>query len=191
MPAGFSSLSLAIGVCVARALQCQGLTELGLKWPNDIQANGRKLGGILVESTQSGDGAMRVVVGVGINVGLESGSPSAQAIDQPWISVCDLPGVGLDPGLRDGLAGSILDQLISCMSTYASTGFESYREDWQGLDVLKGKAVNVSGPGRMLQGKARGIDEQGKLLVEEMMPTGEKVLHRLDSGEVSVRQECK
>jgi len=191
MPAGFSCFSLAIGVCVARALRSQGLTDLGLKWPNDIQVNGRKLGGILVESTHSGDGAMRVVVGVGINVGLDANSPSAKAIDQPWTSVCELPGTMVDPGLRDRLAGSILDQLVTCSSTCTATGFEPYREEWRGLDVLDGKAVSVSGPGRVLQGKARGIDEQGNLLVEELMPTGEKVLHRLDSGEVSVRQECK
>jgi BirA family biotin operon repressor/biotin-[acetyl-CoA-carboxylase] ligase len=191
LPAGFSCLSLALGVCVVRALQCQGITDLELKWPNDIQVNGRKLGGILVESVRSGDGTVRVVAGVGINVGLDANSPSAQAIDQPWTSICMLPGAVVDPGLRDRIAGSLLDQMIGCMSTYTASGFEPLREEWQGLDAFNGKPVSVSAPGRMLKGKVLGIDEQGKLLVEELTATGEKVVHHLDSGEVSVRQECK
>src|SRR5258706_6407854 len=62
-----TALPLAAGVAVARALHSLGVARAALKWPNDIVVEGAKLGGILAETKSSG-GAVKAVIGVGINL---------------------------------------------------------------------------------------------------------------------------
>jgi len=61
-----AGLSVAVGVSSARALRGLGARGVTLKWPNDLMASRRKLGGILIETLPSGAGSV-VIVGIGIN----------------------------------------------------------------------------------------------------------------------------
>lgn len=190
-PAELSCLSLAIGVSVVLGLEHCGMADLGLKWPNDIQVNGRKLGGVLLESRVATDGRISVVAGIGLNVGMPAESIEAEAIDQPWTSVLECLAAstspGADQGLRDRLAGQVLDQLIACFRQFEVHGFEYYRADWLRLDVLRGRNISVRSADRVLQGQAGGIDRQGRLLLAEILPGGQQQVYALDTGEVSVR----
>ena len=68
-PAKYSGLAAVSGLAVLEALKKQGLTtEIGLKWPNDLVARGRKLGGILVEAARDNEGKPFAVCGIGVNV---------------------------------------------------------------------------------------------------------------------------
>ena len=68
-PAKFSSLAAVSGLAVLEALEKQGLAnEIRLKWPNDLVARGRKLGGILVEAARDNEGKPFAVCGIGVNV---------------------------------------------------------------------------------------------------------------------------
>lgn len=68
-PAKFSGLAAVSGLAVLEALEKQGLAnEIRLKWPNDLIARGRKLGGILVESARDNEGKPFAVCGIGVNV---------------------------------------------------------------------------------------------------------------------------
>lgn len=68
-PAKYSGLAAVNGLAVVKALEKQGLAnEIGLKWPNDLVARGRKLGGILVEAARDNDGKPFAVCGIGVNV---------------------------------------------------------------------------------------------------------------------------
>ena len=68
-PAKYSGLAAVSGLAVLEALEAQGLAnEIGLKWPNDLVARGRKLGGILVEAARDNMGMPFAVCGIGINV---------------------------------------------------------------------------------------------------------------------------
>ena len=68
-PAKYSGLAAVSGLAVLEALEKQGLAnEIGLKWPNDLVARGRKLGGILVEAARDKKGMPFAVCGIGINV---------------------------------------------------------------------------------------------------------------------------
>jgi BirA family biotin operon repressor/biotin-[acetyl-CoA-carboxylase] ligase len=62
-----AGLSVALGVSSARALRGLGARGVRLKWPNDLMANRRKLGGILIETRPSPAGGSIVIVGIGIN----------------------------------------------------------------------------------------------------------------------------
>lgn len=68
-PAKFSGLAAISGLAVLEALEKQGLAnEIRLKWPNDLVARGRKLGGILVEAARDNKGKPFAVCGIGVNV---------------------------------------------------------------------------------------------------------------------------
>lgn len=68
-PAKYSGLAAVSGLAVLDALEAQGLAnEIGLKWPNDLVARGRKLGGILVEAARDNKGKPFAVCGIGVNV---------------------------------------------------------------------------------------------------------------------------
>ena len=68
-PAKCSGLAAVCGLAVLKTLEKQGLaTEIGLKWPNDLVARGRKLGGILVEAARDNEGKPFAVCGIGVNV---------------------------------------------------------------------------------------------------------------------------
>lgn len=68
-PTKYSGLAAVSGLAVLKALDKQGLAnEIRLKWPNDLVARGRKLGGILVEAARDNEGKPFVVCGIGVNV---------------------------------------------------------------------------------------------------------------------------
>ncbi len=65
-PAALVGLSVAVGVAAARALRALGARGVTVKWPNDLMARRRKLGGILIQTRQQ-DASVVTVVGIGIN----------------------------------------------------------------------------------------------------------------------------
>ena len=67
-PPTFSALSLAVGVAVVKAFRRLGIEGVGLKWPNDLVWQQRKLGGILIEMRGESAGPAQVVIGLGLNV---------------------------------------------------------------------------------------------------------------------------
>lgn len=68
-PTKYSGLAAVSGLAVLETLEKQGLAnEIGLKWPNDLVARGRKLGGILVEAARDNEGKTFAVCGIGVNV---------------------------------------------------------------------------------------------------------------------------
>lgn len=69
IPAKYSGLAAVSGLAVLEVLEAQGLaSEIALKWPNDLVARGRKLGGILVEAARDNNGQPFAVCGIGVNV---------------------------------------------------------------------------------------------------------------------------
>ena len=175
------TLSLAAGVAVLRALARLGVTGVKLKWPNDLLYGGRKLGGVLVDASQTGE-AMHVVAGVGLNLHLStrniaeinaSGGLQAAALGE--INTTVARG-------RNALAAAVMDALVEMFSEFQQKGFDPFRQEWNHADVLNGCAIQVSGLTPPLAGEAVGVDESGALLVR----AGETT-HRLYAGDVRVR----
>ena len=174
--AELSGLSLAVAVAVLQALQRSGVPDVGLKWPNDVVVQGRKLAGILLEVSGEENGRWRVVTGVGVNVRMPS--QEAAAIDQPWTDVESLrPGVR-----RNDLAGDLLHELLLAHAQYAQAGFAPFRERWQAADAVAGRPVVLSTPREAFAGRAQGVDDDGALLLD-----GAAGLQRFTTGEVSLR----
>jgi len=175
-PSNVQGLSLVAGIAVARALQSLGVRGIALKWPNDIQIGGEKLGGVLIEMSGTATGPWRVVTGIGINVAMPA--DIGDAIDQPWT---DLASHGA-PASRNQLAARVLSEVIMAEAQFGAAGFEAFRRDWDGLDVLRNRRVAVQEASRTRQGTARGVDADGALMVEI---DGQR--ERIVSADISLR----
>ncbi|MEJ8569180.1 biotin--[acetyl-CoA-carboxylase] ligase [Elongatibacter sediminis] len=180
-------LPLVCAVISARILESLEAPQVRIKWPNDLQIDGRKLGGILVESGVSGPSRFDVIAGIGINVRMEADRPEARAIDQPWTCLADHLVAAGEPAFRDRLAGRLLGGLLQGFGDFGETGFGPFQTDWQRFDALRGQEVRVSGDQEALTGRVLGITPQGALRVRIQTPAGGTEVREFLAGDVSVR----
>jgi BirA family biotin operon repressor/biotin-[acetyl-CoA-carboxylase] ligase len=165
--ADLSGLSLALGVAATRAIADIGAPDIGLKWPNDLVWNDRKLGGILVELHSRQQRGHQVIAGIGINTHLTTSQ--AVGINQPWTDLTRILG---HPPPRNRLAGRLLQRFIDTLSSFGKSAHEWQRE-FARRDVLASRAVTLTQPdGSVLHGIARGIDSQGALKIETNQGVG-------------------
>lgn len=165
-PRDWSGLSLAVGLAVARSLH----PDLGLKWPNDIWLNGRKLAGILIETASVAERRF-TVIGVGINI--LPRDPTGLSTAPAWLQEF-LPDID-----AAGALVRIAAPLVQAVTLFEQQGFTAFRAAFERRDVLRGQAVSLS-DGR--SGTALGVDERGALLVHTSAG-----MQCVTSAEVSVR----
>ncbi|WP_155944526.1 bifunctional biotin--[acetyl-CoA-carboxylase] ligase/biotin operon repressor BirA [Pseudoxanthomonas sp. Root630] len=176
--ARLGGLSLVVGVAVAEALRRLGYASVGVKWPNDLLAGDRKLGGILVEGGGEHGGPVRAVIGIGLNVRMPD--VAAGRIEQAWTDLVALGGA--DTPSRNAIAASVLDTLLPALDRFDADGLSPFLARYAALDVLAGRAVTVHGPQGDEQGVADGIGGDGALQV--MIGAERRQVH---AGDVSVR----
>ncbi|MGF1752571.1 bifunctional biotin--[acetyl-CoA-carboxylase] ligase/biotin operon repressor BirA [Vibrio makurazakiensis] len=171
-------LSLVVGVAVVEALEELGINGIKLKWPNDLYFNDKKLAGILVEMSGQAGGAANLVIGMGLNIAMESGTDN---IDQPWTS---LTQVSPDPlPSRNTLAKSLIEALRSSLIDYEQNGMNEFVPRWNRLDNFLGRQVRlIIGP-REIEGEVLGIDEQGAVVLKT-----EQGIQSFIGGEISLRK---
>lgn len=143
---GRRPLPLVVGLACAEAIESLAPeVEVGIKWPNDLQIRGRKVGGILCEGV-----AGNTVVGVGINVSEAPADPPATALEVE-------AGKAL---ARNELAGAVLGGVRAEVAERESFGALVPRLERR--DILRGRAVESEAEG---WGVASGIDASGALLL--------------------------
>lgn len=172
-------LSLVVGIAVAEALQALGYAQVGLKWPNDLLADGRKLGGILIELGGEVGGPIQAVIGLGLNVRMPRAA--AQGIDQPWTDLAALAPDAVPD--RNPLAAALLSSLWPALDAFARDGLAPFLPRWAALDAFTGREVRLLLGDAVREGVALGIAADGGLRVRHG-DGGERVYH---SGEVSLR----
>ncbi len=180
-PAGMSppmGLSLAVGVAAARALESMGAAGVNLKWPNDILADGAKLGGILVETVLQG-GRHVAVIGMGINVRLPREIAAAVGTEAGAL-VSVMP---YTPS-RNLLLANLLMALAAMLDEFGRRGFAGFVGEWLARNAHAGQLVRVLAEGAApMEGRCAGVDNDGALLLD----TAEG-MRRIVSGEVSLRK---
>jgi BirA family transcriptional regulator, biotin operon repressor / biotin---[acetyl-CoA-carboxylase] ligase len=177
-PALVSGLSLAAGVAAVRALEEYGVAGVGLKWPNDVLWEGRKLAGLLVDIQGEAAGPSLVVLGIGVNGYLSRND--ASRVDQPWADITRITGRPVD---RNRLAALLIGHLYRMFEVFSSAGLAAFRAAWQERHLHHGKAVRLIVGDQEFHGTVEGIDEIGALLVRDARGN-RRVFH---SGEVSLR----
>ena len=185
-PAAWDGLSLAVGTSVAGSLHA----SIQLKWPNDLWVNGRKLAGILIETTQVGV-ARYAVIGVGVNILPRP----AQGLSTPPASLQELLPQTTPAQALERVAAPLLRDLL----LFEREGFTAFasrfaaRDALAGcsvvvMDVVQGAVVPCAQDGLQgkapvaLEGVAQGVNSSGALLVH----TAHGV-RAVSSSEVSVR----
>nr|VFK30641.1 MAG: BirA family transcriptional regulator, biotin operon repressor / biotin-[acetyl-CoA-carboxylase] ligase [Candidatus Kentron sp. MB] len=179
LPDGPQGLSLMVGVAVASALTSIGVTEVGLKWPNDLLWKNRKLGGILLELAGEPGGRWQVVIGLGLNVNLPA--ESGKHIDQPWVDLKTVIGDHSDLD-RNLIAGRILRHLLLELERFSRHGFTPFRPLWESHDVTRNRPVVIKELHRETRGLSQGVDDTGALLLSV-----DGQVRRILSGDLSLR----
>lgn len=175
-PASLSALSLVVAVVCARALELQGASGILLKWPNDLLFDGRKLGGILIETFHHLD-KTAVVIGVGLNV-----SRSNSLGMRVGHAIADLRQAGLRSTRTEVLIAQ-LASLCPALRKFESEGFAAYRDEWLSRHAWQGRRVRLLNAGGVAaEGEAVGVADDGALLVKSA-----GVVKPHYSGELSLR----
>lgn len=151
-------LGLAAALAAWRA--CGEVTAVALKWPNDLVApDGRKLGGLLAETSLAGDRLAAAVIGIGINVNWPRAEMPAE-IAVSATSLSELAGRSVD---RVALLGALLDALDGEVARIEAG--ESPLARYRAACSTLGASVTVEVGGRRIEGVAVGLDEAGALIV--------------------------
>jgi len=181
-PPTFSALSLAVGVATVHAFQRLGIEGVGLKWPNDLIWQQRKLGGILIEMRGESAGPAQVVIGIGINMRMPA-SARLMLAEQQAALISDVHEIMRDrTPPRNAVIAILVEEVTRMLQTFGTKGFEPFADEWHKLDTLADAQVRVMSGAETTFGRARGVDVDGTLLVDV---DGE--LRRFASGEVSLR----
>lgn len=160
-PAAAMGLSLVIGIVMAETLQALGAEKVRVKWPNDLYLYDRKLAGILVELTGKTGDAAQIVIGAGINLAMRSAE--ATQINQGWINLQEAD-VNID---RNELAAKLINSLREALSVFEADGLKPFIARWAALDNFINRPVKLLIGDREVHGIARGVDDQGGLLLEQ------------------------
>lgn len=173
-------LTLLAAVALTRAIaRLHPSLPIGIKWPNDLLVNGKKISGILLESAAEDERLRYVVVGIGISANLDRADFPEELLEKVASLKMVAGGVETD---RASLVAAVLEEFESLYDLYREQGFSPIRALWEARAVTLGREVTLpTASGVNRRGIARELDETGGLVVEFEDGTVQTVF----SGEVS------
>ncbi len=180
--ADLPKITLAAGVAVCEVIESEYQLVPGIKWPNDLLLDGKKIGGILCETGPvRGDQLSRdtlVVLGVGINV-------SIPEVDFPNVlrnKATSLQAYSGKKYAKESLFEAILVNLETNIVLLEQGKFEKILEKWRTRDALKEKILSWLDPaGNVVTGEALGIDDYGQYHIRD----AQGAVHQVLSGDIS------
>jgi len=171
-------LTMLSGLAVAEGVEAETGLPVGLKWPNDLEIGGAKVGGILAEVELSGVRVSYVVVGVGLNVNLDP-----QQSSEPLLTRATSLSAQLGrPVARLPLLWAVL-HAVEARYLALGSGTPGLHAEWARRLVTLGRMVTVSTGDSTWAGVAEDVDADGALQVRR--PDGS--LERILAGDVTVR----
>ncbi|MDE0331248.1 MAG: biotin--[acetyl-CoA-carboxylase] ligase [Nitrospinae bacterium] len=173
-----SLLTLLLGVAAAEGLAEAASLRVGLKWPNDLRVNGKKIGGILCEYLEPPDQPPAVVAGLGVNI-------TTSEADFPPELYESASSILLSGGRvpdAEPLLRLILRRIAFWYKEYESNGFGAIRDQWLRICDNLGEETSVRVLDETFSGINNGIDEAGRLLLEK----ADGSTQRITSGEVEL-----
>ena len=178
-PQELNGLGLVIAIAIIEALEDYGIKKnLGIKWPNDVFWEKKKLAGILIELFSKTHRICNTVIGIGLNINMQQST--GQKISQPW---CDIAQITKTTPNRNILAGLLLDKILYTLEIYQKHGLKPFIKKWQELDITYGKKITVVAPLQEISGTSMGINENGHFLLKN---DNNEILS-FASGEISLK----
>lgn len=174
-----AQVTLVTAVAVADAIAATAGLDVGIKWPNDLLVNGRKLCGILCEMVLTPDGALdHIIAGIGINVlktrddfpaYLQGIATAIETETGRWV-------------YRYDLLGRLIEALDARLSEWERDGFEPARAAWSARSCTLGREIDIINTGGApLRGVATRLEADGTLSLRDA--TGR--IHNIVCGETS------
>jgi len=148
-------LVMAVGLAAAEACETAAGMRIDVKWPNDLQINGRKVAGILPESALVGDRLAWVVVGIGINVN--------QQFDAEHQLAGTATSLRMGAGREIDRLEVLREMLIWLAAWYRQIEGEDLHLAWAERCITLGQRVRIRAGDRLVEGLAEGLDSAGAL----------------------------
>jgi BirA family biotin operon repressor/biotin-[acetyl-CoA-carboxylase] ligase len=161
-----SRVNFLVSLTLAGVLRESYGVDAGLKWPNDILVQGRKLSGLLSEMESEGDQVRFINVGIGLNV-----NNRPPVVDPPAVSLREL--LGRTVPRRDILA-RFLDDLEQAMH---SEPWDTVLDRWKARSVTLNRPVRIVTARDNFIGTAVDVDENGALLLKQADGTMTTVIY--------------
>lgn len=183
LPQDAPKCTLLSAVAVAKAAEDFGM-KVGIKWPNDVLAGGKKLVGILTEMSAEMERIHYVIIGTGINVNIKAQDFPEELRDKA-ASFLQVKGETIP---RAAFFRAVLEHMDALYDAILREGFAEIFSEWRRYSITLGQMVRVidarGGGQEAFVGKAVDIDDDGALLVD----TAEG-RRRVLAGDVSIRPQ--
>jgi BirA family biotin operon repressor/biotin-[acetyl-CoA-carboxylase] ligase len=171
-PPALPVFTLIASLALADAVTGAGVPAT-VRWPNDVVAGGRRLGGTFTTAVTAGDVVQHVVLGVGVNLNVTRAALDAALGPEAALatSVSEVAGRSID---RNRFAASLLNRIERWYALYTGHGPDAVLVAWNQRDALCGRVVEISGPEGVRQGRVVRVDAGGRLVLES--PSGDTTL---------------
>jgi BirA family biotin operon repressor/biotin-[acetyl-CoA-carboxylase] ligase len=173
-PSRAPELTLVAAVALVETLKDSNV-DARIKWPNDVQINGKKVAGILTELSADVERVHFVIVGVGVNLNSELADFPPEVAELATSVSLNRPS----PVHRALFMAALLGKLEDWFEIWSDQGFEPVRAAWKNASSMLGQEVLVRADAKELRGVAEDIDASGALLLR----VGD-TLERVLSGDV-------
>lgn len=175
-PAHVPQITLMAAVALADAVAEFIPGEPAIKWPNDILVGSKKLAGILTELSCDAERVDYVVLGIGVNLNYPV-ETMPEEFRARATSVYELTGRTVG---RESVLKRLIHGLDRCYGELEGAGFGALAARWEARFELRGRRVRVELLDQTVTGRAKGIDRDGALLLEDDSGT----LQRIVAGDV-------
>jgi BirA family biotin operon repressor/biotin-[acetyl-CoA-carboxylase] ligase len=176
-PADAPQIGLAAAVAVARALAPLAPGKVTIKWPNDCLLDGHKVAGILTEMDAEVDRVRWVVLGIGVNLNA-TGRAFPPELRATATSVRLTTGREVD---RVAFTAALCGALEAVYDRLLHEGFGGLVVEWEAYSCLTGRMVTIECAGQRTEGRVRGVDAHGRLVLE-----GPRGAERIVAGDVTL-----
>ena len=173
-----SKLTLAASVALVDAFSELYHLQVGIKWPNDLVYNGRKIAGILGEVVGEWNSVQTLILGMGVNANFRREELSS---DLKVVTLQEILGHEVD---LNALAAAVLKQLEKQIRVLEDKNYDQLWDSWTSRAVGLGEKVRVLRGETVFQGVFRGISSTGELVLATEQ--GEQTF---SAGEIQLRSE--
>ena len=170
-------LTFAAAVAVGEALEDTARVRPEFKWPNDILLDGKKVCGILLESSFASDKLDHLVLGIGLNVNQKKFS---HEISGHAASLSNIAGKDFD---RDEILFTVLNRFASVYEVVRARDFYSVMKRWRDRVKMFGKKVRVKLADKTFEGICDEVADDGAIVIQTS--TG---FQKFTAGEITIFQ---
>lgn len=157
----YSNLTQYLSVVLCKTLEKYGV-DSKIKWPNDVLVDGKKIAGILSETTMQGSSFKGIALGIGVN--LNTPQTLLDSIDKPATSLAVILNKEID---REEFLKTLTDEFFLNYNKFLNTGFAMIRDFYLSHASFLNTDISVNVLGKIESGCAVDITQDGALVLEK------------------------